>query len=168
MVTVNEGSANISLREATPGDEPFLLEVYASTRSNDLADLDWDENQKLTFIKMQFLARERSYPRVDSRIILLNDSPIGRILVDRNATEILLMDIALLTEYRNVGIGTILINNLMKEAASSNRPLKLHVLQTSAAVRLYERLGFYRTGFEAAYLEMTWPSPVSVADIGTE
>ena len=32
---------------------------------------------------MQFLARERSYPRVDDRIILLNGRPIGRMMVDR-------------------------------------------------------------------------------------
>ena len=52
---------------------------------------------------MQFLTRERLYPRVDNRIILLNGRPVGRMLVERGDTSILLRDIALLTEYRNAG-----------------------------------------------------------------
>lgn len=160
MITVKDEGVNINLREPTPEDQPFLLEVYASTRLDELEGLEWDENQKLTFIKMQFLARERTYPRVDNRIIVFNGRDIGRILVDRTDTAILLTDIALLTDYRNAGIGTRLIQDLMTEASASGKPLKLHVLETSPAVRLYERLGFSRTGFEAAYLEMTWLPPV--------
>lgn len=160
MITDKDEGVNINLREPTPEDQPFLLEVYASTRLDELEGLEWDENQKLTFIKMQFLARERTYPRVDNRIIVFNGRDIGRILVDRTDTAISLTDIALLTDYRNAGIGTRLIQDLMTEASASGKPLKLHVLETSPAVRLYERLGFSRTGFEAAYLEMTWLPPV--------
>lgn len=149
---------NLSLRNATPEDEPFLLEVYASTRLEELEGFGWDEDQKQAFIRMQFLARERTYPRVDNRIIVLNGRPIGRMMVDRNETEILLRDIALLTEFRNGGIGSRLIQDLMKEATSAGKPILLHVVSTSPAVRLYERLGFYRTANEAdaAYLEMKW------------
>lgn len=147
---------NLCLREATPEDQPFLLEVYASTRSEELEALGWDDNQKRAFITMQFHARERTYPRVDNRIIILNERAIGRILVDRRETEIVLTDIALLTEYRNAGIGTRLLNDLMNEAKSAGKPILLHVLTSSPAVRLYERLGFFRSGAEAAYLEMKW------------
>jgi ribosomal protein S18 acetylase RimI-like enzyme len=153
---VENESGNLFLREATPEDEQFLFDVYASTRQEELEGLGWDDNQKRDFIKMQFLARERSYPRVDDRIIVLNGRPIGRMLVDRSDAEILLRDIALLTQYRNRGLGTILIHDLMKEATVSGKAINLHVLATSAAVRLYERLGFSRAGAEAAYLEMKW------------
>ena len=147
---------NLSLREATTEDEPFLLEVYVSTRMEELEGVDWDDNQKRAFITMQFIARERSYPRVDSRIILLNGQPVGRMLVDRNESGILLRDIALLTEYRNAGIGSRLIRDLMEEATLAGKAIRLHVVATSPAVRLYERLGFSRSGDEAAYLEMKW------------
>jgi ribosomal protein S18 acetylase RimI-like enzyme len=109
---------------------------------------------------MQFLTRERSYPRTDDRIVFLNGCAIGRMMIDRSEASILLRDIALLTEYRNAGLGSRLIRDLMKEAASCGKPLQLHVLETSQAVRLYERLGFSRTGADAAYLEMTWTPPV--------
>ena len=149
---------NVSLRDATPEDQPFLLEVYASTRLDELEGFGWNEDQKRAFIGMQFLARERSYPRVGNRIILLDGRPAGRMMVDRNETEILLRDIALLTEFRNAGIGTRLIHELMKEATAAGKPILLHVVSTSPAVRLYERLGFFRTADEAdaAYLEMKW------------
>lgn len=150
---------NLFLREATPEDESFLLEVYASTRIDELAGLGWNDAQKQAFIKMQFLARERSYPRVDSRIILLDGRPVGRMMVDRGESAILLRDIALLPEYRNAGIGSRLIQELMQEATAAGKPIELHVVSTSPAVRLYERLGFRRsgeTGPEAAYLEMKW------------
>ena len=148
----------LNLRPATPEDEPFLLEVYASTRIDELAGIGWSDDQKQAFIKMQFLARERTYPRVDDRIIVLDGRPVGRILVDRNEAEILLRDIAVLTEYRNAGVGSRLINELMQEATAAGKPIKLHVVSSSPAVRLYERLGFHRTGAEpeAAYLEMKW------------
>ena len=100
---------DLCLREATPEDEPFLLEVYASTRIEELEGFGWNDDQKRAFIKMQFTARERTYPRVDNRIILLNGCPVGRMMVDRGDASILLRDIALLTEYRNAGIGSRLI-----------------------------------------------------------
>jgi ribosomal protein S18 acetylase RimI-like enzyme len=157
LMRMENEKADLSLREATVEDEPFLLEVYASTRIEELEGLGWDDNQKQVFIKMQFLARERSYPRVDNRIILLNGRPVGRMMVDRDDASILLRDIALLTEYRNAGIGSRLIQDLMKEATAAGKPIDLHVVSTSPAVRLYERLGFRLSGDEtAAYLQMKW------------
>jgi GNAT superfamily N-acetyltransferase len=147
---------NLLLREAKPEDESFLLEVYASTRLEELEGMGWDDNQKQAFIRMQFLARERCYPRVDNSIILWNGRPVGRLMVDRGEAAILLRDIALLTEYRNAGIGRRLIQDLMKEATTVGKRIELHVVASSPAVRLYERLGFRQSGSDGAYLEMKW------------
>ena len=149
-------TVDLELRERKPEDESFLLEVYASTRLEELEGLGWDDNQKQAFIRMQFLARERCYPRVDDRIILMHGRPVGRIMVDRSETAILLRDIALLTEYRNIGIGARLLQDLIKEATSAKKPIELHVVASSPAVRFYERFGFRRSGDDGAYLEMKW------------
>ncbi|HET6974267.1 MAG TPA: GNAT family N-acetyltransferase [Pyrinomonadaceae bacterium] len=159
---VQNDETNLSLREVTAEDEPFLLEVYASTRLEELEGFGWSDEQKQAFIKMQFLARERVYPRVDNRIILFEGRPVGRILVDRSDTTILLRDIALLTEFRNARLGSRLVQDLMNEATAAGKPIQLHVLASSPAVRFYERLGFRRTGGDNAYLEMRWvPADVS-------
>ena len=149
-------NTDLRLRDATPEDEPFLLEVYASTRIEELEGFGWSDDQKQAFIKMQFAARERSYPRADNRIILLNGRPIGRMMVDRGDEAILLRDIALLTEYRNAGIGSRLLTELMKEATLAGKPIQLHVVSTNPALRLYERLGFRSSGAGGVYLEMKW------------
>ncbi len=155
-----EEAGSVTLRPATLDDQTFLLEVYASTRNDELNVVDWDDNQKQAFISMQFNTQRQlyglRYPQADSSIILLDDQPIGRMLVDRTEDEILLVDIAVLPAYRNAGIGTSLIRKLKGEAAAAEKPVRLHVFQSSPAVRLYERLGFSTVSSDSAYLEMAW------------
>jgi GNAT superfamily N-acetyltransferase len=160
---VENKDVNVELRDITPDDESFLYQVYASTRDQELAGLGWDEKQKDAFIRMQFVIREKSFPRVDDRIVVLDGRSIGRLAVDHSEEAIWIRDIALLTEYRSAGIGTRLIKDLMHKATACARPLMLHVLFVSPAVKLYERLGFSTTGSDAGYLEMTWlpPSPIA-------
>ena len=126
--------------------------------------MPWDDNQKETFIAMQFNAQKQqyamSYPQVDHNIILFRGAPIGRMMVARNDATISLVDIALLPKYRNAGIGTGLIQDLLKEAEIVGKPVRLKVFASSAAIRLYERLGFSRVGLATAYLEMMWVPPV--------
>ncbi|SRR6266498_1491677 len=154
----------LRLRPATSEDEPFLMNLFATTRANELALLNCDEHQKKAFIAMQFNAQSRqyvmSYPNAHHSIILWHGAPIGRLLLNRGECEFTLVDVALLAEYRNAGIGTGLIQDLLKEAATLGRPVRLHALTTSAAVRLYERLGFSRVGADAVYMEMIWLPPV--------
>jgi ribosomal protein S18 acetylase RimI-like enzyme len=66
------------------------------------------------------------------------------------------MDIALLPEYRNAGIGARLIRDLQNEAAQTGRSLRLHVETFNPALRLYERLGFHSVSASGIYLEMEW------------
>ncbi len=150
----------VSLRAATPADHDFLLAVFASTRSDELAGLAWDPSQTQAFIKMQFSAQSQnysaSYPLAENQIILLADRPIGRILVERTAEEFLLVDIAILPEHRNAGVGSALIQDLLREAAARSKPVRLQVLNFSPAVRLYQRLGFSSISGDGVYLEMKW------------
>ncbi len=154
----------VGLRPATGADEPFLMTLFASTRSEELAAMIWDENQKQAFVAMQFNAQSRqyemSYPQAEHNIILLNETPIGRLLLDKGEVEFTVVDIALLAEYRNAGIGTGLIQRLLEEAADAGKPVRLHVYNSSPAMRLYERLGFSRVGADAVYVEMIWLPPV--------
>lgn len=160
------GFRALSLRPATPEDGPFLLKLYATTRADELALTNWDETQKQAFINMQFKAQSQqyvmSYRDAEHRIILWNDEPVGRLVLDRGERKLTLIDIALLPAHRNTGIGTGLIEDIQKEAVAAAKPIRLHVFSSSAAKRLYERLGFSLVGDEAeAYLEMIWVPPVS-------
>lgn len=142
---------DISLREASDADEDFLYALYASTREAELALLDWGDEERATFLRMQFNAQRthylKSYPRARHQIILRGGEPAGRIWVERGDDEIRLLDIALLPAHRGHGVGSALIRELIREAARSAKPLRHSVEKNNPdAKRLYDRLGFRVVG----------------------
>ncbi len=150
----------ISFRPIGPQDTAFLREVYASTRMDELAVMDWSDEQKQDFLTMQFNAQHTYYMEHFSHakfdLILLQERPIGRLYVDRGTDEIKLIDIALLPEYRNGGIGSQLLNDLLAEATEADKPLRIHVEKFNPAMRLYARLGFKAIDDQGVYLLMEW------------
>jgi len=146
----------VTLREVTPDDNAFLFEVFASTRMDEFRFLE--EQQKHALIRMQYDAQrfqyEEGYPQAESEIILLGGRPVGRMLVDESEREITLIDIALLPEHRNSGIGTHLLKELLSRAVLARKPVSLHVIKSNPALRLYERLGFSRVKDESMYFQM--------------
>lgn len=162
--TVNSSTdSGLQLRAAASGDEPFLINLFATTRSDELAALAWNPAQAEMFIAMQYRAQlqnyQATYPEAENKIILLNDQPVGRILVDRGAAEFLLVDISLLPEHRNAGTGGGLIRDLLLEAAAASKPVKLYVVNYNPARRLYDRLGFSPIADDGMYVEMMWSNP---------
>jgi ribosomal protein S18 acetylase RimI-like enzyme len=57
-----------------------------------------------------------------------------------------IVDIAVLPERRNSGIGATVLRGVLAESDRRGVPASLNVNVTNRAVRLYERLGFTRTG----------------------
>lgn len=151
---------SFSLRPTQPDDEAFLYELYCSTRAEEMAAWGWGEAQQEAFLRLQFSAWQQQFrhqsAQSDDRIILIDERPAGRIIVIRTEPEIRLADIALLPEHRHRGIGSALIAGLQHEAQAARKPLRLHVLASNEAVRLYERLGFVHCGGNEAYLLMEW------------
>jgi ribosomal protein S18 acetylase RimI-like enzyme len=151
----------IALRPVLPEDEQVLYEVYRSTRADELAGIPWSEDQLKAFLKMQLNARDQSYrmnyPQIDDRVILFREQPIGRLMVVRADEEIRLADVALLPVHRGNGIGAALVKDLIAEADSSNKPVRLQVEKPNAgARRLYERLGFTATGETMTHTQMEY------------
>ena len=158
-----ESTQLVSLRPATKDDEAFLLHLFISTRP-EFSLLNLPESQKQALLSMQFNAQrqqyEESYPQAESNILLQDGRPIGRMLVDRTTSEITLIDIALLPEHRNAGLGTHLIQGLLAEATQAKKPVRLHVLKSNPALHLYERFGFSRVGDQSMYFEMIFQPAV--------
>ena len=154
-------SANsISVRPVTADDEELLLEIYKSSRGDDLRGLGWDEDRINEFLAMQYEAQqlfdESEYKRANGEIVLLAGKPAGRLIVDRREHEIRCIDVALLPEHRNKGIGAFLIRKLQEEASRENKPLRLQVIRFSRAVNLFERSGFLRTSETGTHFQMEW------------
>lgn len=146
------------LRPAGAEDRDFLLQVYASTREEELRLVDWSAEQKAAFVHMQFEAQDtdyrRNYEDASFDVIEVDGEPAGRLYVDRRADDIRIIDITLLPEYRGRGIGTGLIRGLLDEAATDRKRLSIHVEVNNPARRLYERLGFVQVEERGLYLLM--------------
>jgi ribosomal protein S18 acetylase RimI-like enzyme len=159
-VIKEEINREISLRSAEISDEAFLENVYADSRRDELAIFGWSREQEDAFFKMQFEMQKQAYriqfPDADYYIVKLGKTPIGRLIVYRAETEIRLVDIALLTEFRNHGIAGVLLERLKAEA-TVDKPLNLRVLKTNdAAKRFYERTGFTIVEDSDLHFSMQW------------
>ena len=142
------------------GDHEFLFDVYASTRTEELASVDWDEAQKEAFLRQQFAAQHQwyteQYDGASLDVVVVDGQPAGRLYVARWPDEIRIMDIALLPAYRGAGAGTSLLRDLMAEAEAAGKPLTIHVERFNPALRLYSRLGFTLTEDKGVYLLLAW------------
>ncbi|WP_426756416.1 N-acetyltransferase family protein [Myxococcus sp. Y35] len=162
-------TVSIDLRAVTPSDEPFLFALYASTREPELAAWGWAPAQRDAFLRMQWMAQSHDWaarhPGADHQVVCIHGQPAGRLLVARSAAEWRVVDIALLPQHRGSGAGTWLLRRIQDEAAKAGIPLRLRVLRTNPARRLYERLGFEVDAVSAEetadpYVSMAWkPAP---------
>jgi ribosomal protein S18 acetylase RimI-like enzyme len=87
---------------------------------------------------------------------LLNDEPVGRLYLHRRQDEIRIIDIALLTEHRGKGIGSLLMLDILEEATQAALPVRIHVERNNPALRLYQRLGFRAIADQGVYWLMEW------------
>jgi ribosomal protein S18 acetylase RimI-like enzyme len=116
-------------------------------------------------LRMQYNGRQQSirsgYPNAEHSVILLDGTPAGRIVIDRQEASIHLVDIAILAERRGVGIGSAVLRELLAEADGAGKTVTLNVNATNRAAALYERLGFRRTGGSEVqhYMERPAVSP---------
>ena len=153
----------IALRPEQPADAAFLLELYASTREEELELTNWDGATRAAFVKMQFQAMRQGYagmfPDGQFSVVLLGDRAIGRMVIHRAQDEIHLVDMVLAPAVRCQGFGARLVRTLQAEARAARQPVSLQVLKGNRARRHYERLGFHCTGDNGPYDKMTWQPP---------
>lgn len=150
----------LHLRPICEDDRAFLSRLYASTRAEELRQLEWSEQVKKSFLASQFEAQQRSYqahfPGAQFQLILHDDQPAGRLYVDRNNDEIRIIDIALLPEFQREGIGRALLGALLDEARQCGLPIRIHVERLNPAIRFYKQLGFRQIEDQEVYLLMEW------------
>ncbi|HEY4415387.1 MAG TPA: GNAT family N-acetyltransferase [Verrucomicrobiae bacterium] len=151
--------STINIRAEQPQDEAFLFELYASTRQEELAAFGWPPEMGHAFLTLQFKAsqgRHQAYPDAEFQIVTVDGVSAGRMIIYRTREDLQLVDIALLPQHRNTGIGTTLIQRLFDESIGSAKPLRLQVLKGNRAERFYRRLGFIKTGETQTHLAMEW------------
>lgn len=141
-------------------DQPFLLQLYASTRADEMAMTGWNAIEQHQFLNMQFNAQHAYYQENYSQgtfdLILQQGVPVGRLYIEEWPAELRIIDIALLPQYRNRGIGSHFLKKLMHRAESVQKRVSIHVERNNPAMVLYNRLGFKKIGEHTLYDLMEW------------
>ncbi|MEO5558909.1 MAG: GNAT family N-acetyltransferase [Dokdonella sp.] len=140
----------IVLRAIETHDTAFLRSVYASTRIDELAPLNWAQAQIDAFLGSQFEAQRQDYwKNYDTSrfcIVSVAGVDVGRLYVERRADQMSIVDIALLPRFRGRGVGGELMAQLLAEADAAALPLRIQVEFNNPAQRLYLRCGFEFNG----------------------
>jgi GNAT superfamily N-acetyltransferase len=152
--------ARVTLRAARPEDDGFLLDLFASTRVLELEHLPPDESVRQAFLHSQFTAQLAHYRQwfteASYDVVLVAEEPVGRLFVLRTGSEVRVLDIAIVPEHRNAGIGTKLLNDLQAEAAAERIPVRLYVEAFNPSRRLFDRLGFVAVEEQGFHILMEW------------
>ncbi len=156
---------DISYRPIADEDLPFLFEVYGSTRAEELAPTGWPTEMKVQFLQQQFTAQhdhyQRHYPDAEWLMIVRGADSVGRLYVEIWPSQIRLIDIAILPQYRGLGIGTAILSDLRDWASEKARPLTIHVEKSNPARSLYDRMGFSFLQENGVYDLLEWRPAVA-------
>jgi len=146
----------IGRRPVTESDRDFLFVLYASTRATELAMVPWNENQKRVFLESQFAAQSRGYqeshPDASHEILLHDGVDAGRLYLAREPQRIHILDITIAPWFRNAGIGTHVMGELIQEADGARLPLSIYVENFNRSRSLFGRLGFEKASEEGFML----------------
>lgn len=137
----------IGVRAARSQDIAWLRALYRELRGVEFAPMGWPEQALHAFLDQQFAMQHlhyvRHYPDVDFLIVERDGEPIGRLYLQTQAPEHLLVDISLSATSHGQGIGTGLIEWAQQRALATQCGMRLHVEHGNQdALRLYLRLGF--------------------------
>lgn len=143
------GLMDIKSRKANLKDKSF---IYNTKKEALFSYVDaiwgWDEvYQKSLFNKNLNIQ--------NIQILTNNTTPIGIIELEENEEVIDLVNIELIPEFRNKGIGSSEINKLISHASNSNKLLQLRVFKkNNKAIKLYKKIGFSEYGLSEYHINL--------------
>jgi len=135
------------VRPALPQDDPFVYQLAWQVIHDQLYAWRLEPNLRQALLDLQVRSKLGSYraahPHADHAIIMLDDQPVGHMIIDRAGEFYDLVDISIVPRHRSAGIGTRLILALCMEAEMMQKSVRLFVSVTNPrAADLYKRLGF--------------------------
>lgn len=122
---------------------------------------DWGELRDVARIQSASFRRDLAYKRwmlvffwllPGVTFLITKDGEVvtGCIIADSNRGNVRIMNIAVHPDYRQQGIGRVLMNSVIEK--TPKQPVVLMVQEhNTAAQELYSSLGFVRTGFHPRY-----------------
>jgi SAM-dependent methyltransferase/GNAT superfamily N-acetyltransferase len=146
-----------TLRPAAASDIGFLADVsLLATRAQGRLAADFDEGAWRAGFE-EWSRESIDDPATELYVVEVGDRRVGRLRVSRTADAVELNGLQLHPNVQNRGIGTSIVTDLKAEAARRGVPLRLHVERDNPdARRLYDRLGFVKTGEDGVEDVLQW------------
>jgi GNAT superfamily N-acetyltransferase len=136
----------VTYRPMADGDLPFVAELYASTRREEVAQAGWPAELQEAFLRQQHEAQHSHYSLHHSDaewlIIERGGAAIGRLYLREDPERFHVIDISLLPEARGQGLGGAILRDLLDQAKGAGKGVSIRVEKFNPARRLYDRLGF--------------------------
>ena len=139
----------LARRAATVEDIPFLLALRRETMDAHLAASGMDTSDASHRAR---LLHHFEY----AQILLRGATPVGLLKLRRLPGEWEIVQLQLASELRGQGTGSALLQQILAEATRSRVAVKLSVLKSNPARRLYERLGFQHMGEDEHEYHLRW------------
>ena len=156
-------SAPYQLRVQRDDDDGFAAALYSSTRG-DLRQMPADPAVIEQLIamqqRMQSHGYRQAYPQAIYLVLQHGDTPIGRLVLDRQDQVLHLVDIAILPAAQGQGAGSAVLRGLQAQAGAQQCRIHLAVNKNNTAARaLYQRLGFRLRGESDVQEQLEWSAP---------
>ena len=146
------------VRPAGAEDHDYLHYIIKATSAEQLEAWRWDEAVREPVLELQYNALingiQGTYPGAEMCIIEISGAPSGLLILHRGPTTFRVIDITVAPEYRNRGIASRILTGIIEEAHACGKSASLQVMVINPAQRLYDRLGFQRTGGDGVMIEM--------------
>ena len=130
----------------TDDDLPFVAELYASTRREELAVTGWPREVQEAFLFEQHEKQHSHYrlhfPHAEWLIIERGGEAVGRLYLREDQDALHILDISLLPGHRRQGVGEAILRDVQSQARQQGRAVTIHVEKNNPARSLYFRLGF--------------------------
>jgi ribosomal protein S18 acetylase RimI-like enzyme len=148
-------------RAVTDSDNDFLLGLFAATHVGGLKGRQLPTDVFDHLLRLQFWAQRQSYfahfPSSVPHIVVFQGVRAGLWWIAESDEEYRILDIAIVPDFRNRKIGTLLVTRLLATADSSGKPVKSSVAKTNAgSIRFHQRLGFEIVASDDVYLQMKY------------
>lgn len=158
---IDASGANVRLRTATDADAAFLFELFRATRGGVLRLGGLPDAMIDNLLTMQYRARSQGYrdrfPDARRLVVETADGPIGELIEHDEADAIYIVDIALLPDRQQRGIGTALVRSAMAAAAARGGVRAIVATTNAASLRMFRQLGFHETGDDdGVHVELRW------------
>jgi GNAT superfamily N-acetyltransferase len=128
-------AAPFALRPALPYDFAFCRRLYFENTAWIILALDLD-------MARQHLSFKHQWRVAEVRIITVAGQDAGWMQTEPQADVIFLKQIYLARDFQQQGIGSLVIQGVIEEAACGEKAVTLGVAKINPAQRLYQRLGF--------------------------